>query len=339
VTGWRGRMVVMAALAYCFLGTLVAQKEAGTKELVGNWVYRLGPNTVLALHLESELGDPGRLRGYLLRPEHFNLNSPGGSLLQFSSITNQSQRDSIISDGWQNGLLRLEEASSAKPGDNEVFLVRLVDAAHIDLTLFQPLPSLRMERTSAEPRLADTWDIKRTYTPDDFFADNAQMAQIVGADQADRKDATHADWKKVNSADHERRAATAALLRDGKLHTGHDFESAALVFQHGESSDDYLLAHVLAMVAISKGQSGAVWISAATLDRYLQSIHQPQIFGTQFRTPDKEPTTQEPYNRNLVSDSLRGYMAVPDQAAQEEQKHQYDVQRGIDTGTAGIASH
>jgi hypothetical protein len=329
---------VMAALATCSLGTLPAQPGTDTKNLTGNWVYRLGPNTFLALHLETENGNPNRLRGYLLHPEHFNLNSPGGSLLKFSNITNQSQRESIISNGWQDGLLRLEDASSNKPGDRDVYLVRLVDATHIDFTLFQPLPSLRMERTTDQPQLADTWDSARTYTPDDFVADNPQMAQIVAADQADRKDPTHIDAKKLTSADDGRRNATAVLVREGKLHTGHDFESAALVFQHGKNPDDYLLAHALAMVAISKGQSEAVWISAATLDRYLQSIHQPQIFGTQFRTLGKEPTTQEPYNRNLVSDALRGYMGVPNQAAQETQKHQYDLQRGIGMESSGSAT-
>ncbi len=196
-----------------------------------------------------------------------------------------------------------------------------------------------MNRTETEPRLADNWDSTRIYTQDYFVPDNPQMAQIVEADQNDRKDAIHADSQKVGKADSERRIATASLLHEGKLHTGHDFESAALIFQHGVTSDDYLLAHVLAMVAISKGQTGAVWISAATLDRYLQSIHQSQVLGTQFTTPGKEPTTQEPYNRDLVSDSLRMYMGVPNKAAQEAQRQQYDMQRGISSRSSQSESH
>lgn len=188
-----------------------------------------------------------------------------------------------------------------------------------------------MERIAEEPRLADNWDSNRNYTPDDFVTDNPQMAEIAAADQAHRKDSLHTDWSKVEHADAERRVATASLLSQGQLHSGHDFESAALVFQHGSSPDDYLLAHTLALVAVSKGQSGAVWISAATLDRYLQSVHQPQIFGTQFATPDREATSQEPYNRKLISDSLRQEMAVPDLAAQDVQRQQYDSQRGITT--------
>jgi hypothetical protein len=333
------RLLVVTSLGFCSLGTVAAQTATDKKELIGNWVYRLGPNSLFGLHLEPDPGEPGRLRGYLLHPEHFNFNSVNSSLLRFSEITNQSQRESLISVGWQNGVLQLKDASSAKSEDGVIYLVHLADVTDIDLTLSSFVPPLKMERTTAEPRLADNWDSTRTYSPDDSIPDDPQMAQIAAADKADRKDSLHADWLKVRSSDSERRIATASLLREGKLHTGHDFESAALIFQHGATSDDFLLAHVLAMVAISKGQTGAVWISAATLDRYLQSIYQPQILGTQFATPDKQPTTQEPYNRSLVSDSLRGYMGVPDQAAQEAQRHQYDLQHGIGPAPPQSTSH
>jgi hypothetical protein len=114
---------------------------------------------------------------------------------------------------------------------------------------------------------------------------------------------------------------------NGKLHTGEDFERAAFVFQHGETPDDYLLAHTLAMVAVAKGRRGALWIEAATLDRYLNFVHQPQIYGTQFFFKPNEPTTQEPYNRTLIPDSLRLDLGVPSQAAQEEQRKRYDAER------------
>ena len=107
----------------------------------------------------------------------------------------------------------------------------------------------------------------------------------------------------MQKSDAERRTRTAALLKQGLLHTGPDFDHASLIFQHGTTPDDYLLAHVLAVIAVSKGQHGAVWISAATLDRYLQSMHRPQIIGTQYKVLNKDPSTQEPYNRDLISDA------------------------------------
>ena len=90
---------------------------------------------------------------------------------------------------------------------------------------------------------------------------------------------------------------------------------------------DYLLAHTLSMVAVASGQASAIWIGAATLDRYLNSIRQPQIYGTQFFFKPGEPTTQEPYNRTLVSDALREQLGVPSQATQEGQRKQYDAER------------
>lgn len=327
--GKAGFMLVGVAVVVLGCAGVNAQAGGNAHDLAGTWVYRIGPNPLFVLQLE-EPGGSQQLHGFLLRPEHFQAWSPGGSVIRFSKIENRSKREAVTASGWQNGVLRLaEDNPSAQPEDRDVFLVRPVDATHIDFTLFGPLPALRMERASGQPQVASDWDITRSYSPEDFLPDNAEMARIVAADQADRKDGVHIDWTRVKKADEERQRETAALLREGKLHTGQDFASAALVFQHGEKPDDYLLAHVLAMVAISKGQSGAVWISAATLDRYLQSIHQPQIFGTQFNTPDGKPTTQEPYDRGLISDSLRGEMGVPTEAEQETQRQHYDAERGI----------
>ena len=75
------------------------------------------------------------------------------------------------------------------------------------------------------------------------------------------------------------------MLNEGTVRTINDYIWASFIFQHGETPDDYLLAHVLAMVAASKGDKMGRWIAAATLDRYLQSIRQPQVFGTQL-VPD-----------------------------------------------------
>jgi hypothetical protein len=58
------------------------------------------------------------------------------------------------------------------------------------------------------------------------------------------------------------------------------------VFQHGRDADDYLLAHILAVQAVVKGDASSKWIAAATLDRYLQAIGHPQVFGTQYLDRD-----------------------------------------------------
>ena len=157
---------------------------------------------------------------------------------------------------------------------------------------------------------------------------SAEMKRIFAADQADREANMAAmtpeqrlDWfNKIGPRDAQRRKQVLDLISGRELNTGEDFDEAAFVFQHGEKPEDFLLAHTLATVAISKGSAKSRWIAAATLDRYLQKIQQPQIYGTQyFIGPNQgDKFTQEPYNRQLVPDSLRTDMCVPDQAAQKQ---------------------
>lgn len=252
---------MLAGLFLCF--TTISNSRLGFGEgpadLAGTWAYRLGPNVLLALRLEPVAGAKGtQLHGYLLHPEHFNVHSPGGTVLLFSGLNNVSVRDPLVSAGMHDGELALLDDTPVKPGekagDRSEFQARVLDPSHISLLLFASVPPLRMERVATDaPVLANNWDETRTYSEDDFAANNVEMQRIVDADQADRKDALHIDWSVVGKADETRRQATAALLREGKLRTGRDFEGAAFVFQHGSAPDDYLLAHALAVVAISKG--------------------------------------------------------------------------------------
>jgi hypothetical protein len=154
-------------------------------------------------------------------------------------------------------------------------------------------------------------------------ASNAEMTRIYDEDQADRNgDLTQADWGKIIPRDEQRRAATRALLQAGALHTGVDFNHAAFVFQHGSTANDYLLAHTLAMVAVGKGDRSSLWIASATLDRYLVMVNQPQVYGTQYMSSKGGPYGQEPYNRDLISDALRGELGVPSLAKQNERLEQ-----------------
>lgn len=150
---------------------------------------------------------------------------------------------------------------------------------------------------------------------------NLEMAQIFAADQADRRAAPNIDWSVVRPRDEARRIATRKLLDQGALQTAEDFKAAAFVFQHGRQPQDYLLAHTLAVVAVSRGDESALWIASATLDRYLWAIQQPQIYGTQFTRPRERAAawTQEPYDRAVVSDALRRALQVKTQPEQQKQ--------------------
>ena len=168
---------------------------------------------------------------------------------------------------------------------------------------------------------AADWDANRTYAVQaESTTANVEMASIYEDDQKVRQNgpAIRADWDAIETADRVRRERVAAMLAAGALHTADDYRKAAFVFQHGDRSDDYLLAHTLALVAVAKGDQGAAWIAAATLDRYLQSVRQPQIYGTQFLGAGAA-ATQKPYNQQLISDALRTELGVPTQASQAEQ--------------------
>jgi hypothetical protein len=154
---------------------------------------------------------------------------------------------------------------------------------------------------------------------------SAEMTAVFNADQADRRAGAAIGWSAVELRDRARRAQTFALLNAGALRSGEDFWHAAFVFQHGAEPNDYLLAHTLAVIAAARGRPDATWIAAATLDRYLVHIGKSQIYGTQFNSRTM-PTTQEPYDRTLVSDALRRALGVPPLAEQERQRARFEAE-------------
>ena len=72
---------------------------------------------------------------------------------------------------------------------------------------------------------------------------------------------------------------------------------------------------MLAVVAASQGARRCDLDSCG----YARSIGQKQIYGTQFQTR-ASGTTQEPYDRGLISDDLRVALGVGTQAQQEKQR-------------------
>jgi hypothetical protein len=72
------------------------------------------------------------------------------------------------------------------------------------------------------------------------------------------------------------------LVDAGKLQSGKDFFYAALIFQHSFEGPNLILAHALAATAAAKGEASGRWLTASSFDRYLWSLKQPQVFGTQF---------------------------------------------------------
>lgn len=303
----------------------VAQAQA-SQDPTGEWVLNLGKKTLMVLSLRSGKTKEQPFSGTLSHPQRFQT----GDSTSFSHIEGPIEVEPIVASHWNGRLLSITVQNPRDAADKDTFLLSLKDESHAELQWDGvSLPPLKFVRAKGDAAVFTVWESGRTYSPDEDAPSNQEMKRIFDEDQRVRQSYPNVDWKAVNQSDAVRRQETMKLLQDGALHSGEDFSWAAFVFQHGSEPNDYLLAHTLAMVAVGKGNSDALWIASATLDRYLQSIKQPQIYGTQFLTPKDSPTTQNPYNRTLIPDSLRLQLGVPSLAAQDTQRQQYDSQRNL----------
>ncbi|MGH9966528.1 MAG: hypothetical protein ACREBG_01675 [Pyrinomonadaceae bacterium] len=142
--------------------------------------------------------------------------------------------------------------------------------------------------------------------------DNPVLTRLMDEDQADRTPPAgkSIDWKTVAARDEARLKRVKELYSQNHLRTGNDYFNAALVLQHGNTPEDYLLAHELCVVAISK-KRGIESLAAASEDRFLMSIGRSQRFGTQY----KSDGPNQPYRLYKVdpgvTDEVRRIMMVP----------------------------
>lgn len=159
--------------------------------------------------------------------------------------------------------------------------------------------------------------------------DSSELQRLYEADQADRRHSsppTPEIWAEISRRDATRRARVLELVRADSVRTAADFYHAAMVLQHGEGSEDILLAHILATAAAFAGDDRGRWLSAASLDRYLHRTRSPQRLGTQYlKSRESDPYTldpaapwsQGPYE-DWLPDSIRKVFGVPPLASQIE---------------------
>ena len=145
-------------------------------------------------------------------------------------------------------------------------------------------------------------------------ANNPELERIYQDDQAERMKGKKPGLDAVER-DRARLKRVVALLDAGAAQTADDFFHAAQVYNHGDTAEDYLRAHELAVLATAKGNKPALFLSAASLDRFLRAIGRPQVFGTQYNRQGNMATT-EPFDRSM-SDALRIAFGVPSLKEQE----------------------
>lgn len=140
-----------------------------------------------------------------------------------------------------------------------------------------------------------------------------ELKELYASDQKDQNDES---WNEGNGDEFsrrqkERRDRVMEIIAAGMLADLADWGCAAMLLQHGESADDYLLAHILSMPCGIADQTGGRFMSAATLDRFLQNVGRAQIFTTQSGAPD--PSTYapvEPFDDSMHQ-SLRALFNLP----------------------------
>lgn len=315
-------MVVMRFVfaAFASISLLLFAPGPAVASPVGHWVLKAEGRTLSTLSLEQSKKD-GSWIGTLSRPAA--MESFRGS---FYGVSGPISKFAVSGKEVGAGILELSVANIRSPSTAVTFLFQIVDRNHAAL---QPkgagVEPWMLTRTSVAEMVSDQWNPREMYAADSDWPSNQEMKRLFDEDQAVRQNPATIDWKIVSRDDEARRQRTKKLLDAGKLRSGEDFYHAAFIFQHGGKPEDFLMAHTLATIANGRGSRSATWIAAATLDRYLQSIGQHQIYGTQYRGMPDGGMTQDPYNKVLMSDALRAAMGVPPLAEQEEQRKKMEA--------------
>ncbi|RXI96611.1 hypothetical protein DS745_23205 [Anaerobacillus alkaliphilus] len=124
--------------------------------------------------------------------------------------------------------------------------------------------------------------------------------------------------------DRERRMRVKAIIEGGGATEAIDFIHAAIVFQHGETLDDWWEAYQFSLKAVDMGFQPK-WLAAVALDRWLVRQGKPLKYGNQivpfggiYRIPKLDPATTDverekwdvpSFNELHSFENLRGFVS------------------------------
>ncbi|WP_052247526.1 hypothetical protein [Brevundimonas nasdae] len=314
----RALLSLMIVVALAVLGGPIAPAWGQVpEELVGRWVWTVEGRPTFILDIAPDIaGDTA-----ITRPERVSFMRDGTisgaqgavSAQPLSVSVEKPNRLTLVrKDGGLTYIFELAAPGSAR--------LSFADAA---------IPPLILYRAYDPSTVLTDWGGDRAYQRELAVVQlqtNEELAALYEADQAPRQTSAPLGLM-VGEQDRARRARVRELMAQGALTSGRDYFNAAMIFQHGDTANDYLLAHALATTAIAMNEPMASWLAAASLDRYLQNIGQSQIYGTQFQIPDVGDVTQGAYDRDLLPDAARAAVGVPSLAEQEEQRQAYAKDR------------
>ena len=150
--------------------------------------------------------------------------------------------------------------------------------------------------------------------------DNEELKRLHDEDQSDRTP-TDVDWAIVSPRDRARLSRVKELYLQKRLQTASDYYHGAMILQHGDAPEDFLLAHEFCVLAISKGKNDkeARWLAASSEDRFLMNIGRPQRFGTQFHSEGNGPFRLYTVDSGVTDETRRemGVHSLADAKAHE----------------------
>ena len=316
------RSIVLLCALLLVSGCAAAQPP---DDFTGTWAFEVDGRHFAVLTLEA---GPEGLRGTIVLPGVITI-TPAPSGIVISDVRGPAST-SPIKEVRAESTGRVIAYELPEGGSNES-LLRADGDDRLSFGLVAENPdfvTLTFKRAESSAVVAADWDEEeRYYVRDPAPPPNTEIVAIFAADQADRQQFGSIDWAVVGPRDEARRTRVRQMLDEGLLRAADDYYYAAMVYQHGEAPEDYLLAHALAMAAQAAGRPDAAWTAAATLDRFLQHVDRAQIFGTQYAGDVGEPLTQGKYDSALIPDSLRRALGVPTLEQQEAQRLQLEKLR------------
>lgn len=272
-------------------------------DFLGTWKLQIDHANLFVVQLDGSESKP---QGAFWRPKGLEMTNN-----VFHVTDSQADKYVLVKTETKGDQLRLTFRDDRKD-EMKFYMERRGDKVELGISDVPPEAGIgpwALERAPRGATVSNTWNADRAYIVGDDDMPNPEIGRLYAQDQADRS-RQPIDMKKMTANDAVRRERTRALDEKGLLHTGKDFKEAAFIMQHGVTPDDYLMAHSLAIVAVSKGEPTAVWIAAASLDRYLWSKGQPQIYGTQTKTDASGKPTDEPYDQNALPVSLKTQLGI-----------------------------
>jgi hypothetical protein len=137
---------------------------------------------------------------------------------------------------------------------------------------------------------------------------NSELASMYDADQQDRPNYLDAE---VQNRDRQRRTRAKLFYEEGLIKSPEGLYHASMIFQHGETPDDWKLANDLAKKSMDLGYEDAKWLYAASHDRLLSFTNRTQKYGTQYEVLDDGSWILSPYDQTTTDEERARYNVPP----------------------------